>query len=71
MQELITAREQPNQLEYMLEQEKTINTELVRETDYCEEALQKAQEKIDHRDDAVVKAKARIKDLEQWVNKPR
>lgn len=55
----------------MLEREKTINAELARKIDYCEEALRDAQEKIDHRDDAVIKEKARIKDLEQQVVKLR
>lgn len=67
VQGLLTVRERVDQLEYILELEKTINVELVREINRYEETLREAQEKIDHRDDAVKKVEAKINDLEWWV----
>lgn len=53
-----------DQLEYMLGQEKAINTNLVKEVDCCEEALREAQKRIDCRDDVMTKVETQIKNLE-------
>lgn len=46
-QELAVMKEKVDCLEYILEQEKSTNTKLVKEVDFHEEAIWKAQEKID------------------------
>lgn len=39
VQELVATRKRVDWLKYMLEQEKVANTKLIKEIDYCEEAL--------------------------------
>lgn len=41
----------------------------MKEVDGYEDALQEAQEKVDHRDIAITKAKSQIKGCKQWVAK--
>lgn len=59
------AKEEIDKLEYLLEQEKTVNAELVKEVDRSEEALREAQETINRRDDEMRRANRRIEDLER------
>lgn len=63
--ELMEAKEEIDKLEYLLEQEKTVNAELVKEVDRSEEALREAQETINRRDDEMRRANRRIEDLER------
>ena len=67
--ELTAAREEIDLLKYLLEQERSANTKLVKEANSSEEALREAREMIDHRDNELRRAEKRIKNLERQRSK--